>query len=61
MKESLKRIIDQFESYPECVRHFVTDVLLIEDEKLDVEHPQVVSPIARKLDKLVDVEFEKEK
>ncbi len=58
MKKSLKKIIDQFESYPEYVRTFVTEVLLIEDEKLDVEYPHVIAPIRRKLEKLVDEEFE---
>lgn len=57
MKHSLKKIIDQFESYPREIHHFLSEILILENEKIDQQAPQVINQISNELDKLVDSYF----
>ncbi len=52
MKTSIKKIIDQFRDYPDNIRDFLTEVILLEEEKLNVDNPQVIDKMNQILDKV---------
>ena len=56
MKASLRKIIKQFDDYPEEQRNFIIDVILLEDEKLSVDHPQMIEKMNQLLEKVLKSE-----
>ena len=58
IKHSLKRIIDKFNSYDPLVKKYMKEVLITEDDKIDINRPQVMRLLENKLDELIDKEFE---
>ncbi len=56
MKASLKKIIKQFDDYPLDIKNFITDVILLEDEKLSVDHPQMIDKMNQLLERVLKSE-----
>lgn len=58
MKTSLQNIIKQFESYPEQVREFIQEMVLLEDMKIDQAKPRnLVQQIEAKLEAIIEKEM----
>ena len=58
IKHSLKRIIDKFDKYDPLIKKYMKEVLITEDDKIDINRPQVMRLLENKLDELIDKEFE---
>ena len=58
IKHSLKRIIDKFNNYDPLVKKYMKEVLIVEDEKIEINRPQVMNSLENKLDELIDKEFD---
>jgi len=60
MKHSLKKIISKFNKYPTTLKGFMEEVLITEDDKIEIDRPQVMKDLENKLDEIADKEFDKE-
>jgi len=58
IKQSLKKIINQFDKYDQLVKDFMEQVLIVEDDKINVSRPQIMSNLENKLDKIVNQSFD---